>query len=189
MSPKPPPTFVLSLERRGHRVIFLTPRSQYPNWLFPGASDRDPDACSQLDCAVRCLEPLNPLSWPASRRQALAFDADAWIVPYWDLGLGRAVALLVARHAPARGGGGPQPDGSRCGPPAPTGGADGPRPLPGSFHARTLARKFPRRNLSRGSRRRPTRYRRPRLGRCRRKKRRVKPWGCPVNAEWRYFLG
>ncbi len=74
---------VLSLERRGHRVVFLTPRSQYPGWLFPGASDRDPDACPQLDCAVRCLEPLNPLSWPGSRRQALAFDAGAWIVPYW----------------------------------------------------------------------------------------------------------
>ena len=74
---------VLSLERRGHRVHFLTPRRQYPVWLFPGASDRDPDVCPQLDCAVRCLEPLNPLSWPGSRRQALAFDGDAWIVPYW----------------------------------------------------------------------------------------------------------
>ena len=74
---------VKSLERRGHRLHFLTPRRQYPGWLFPGAGDRDPDACQQLECAVRCLDPLNPLSWPGSRRRALALDADAWIVPYW----------------------------------------------------------------------------------------------------------
>ena len=33
---------------RGHEVLFLTPRRQYPQWLFPGASDRDPDACREI---------------------------------------------------------------------------------------------------------------------------------------------
>ena len=74
---------VHALEERGHDVLFLTPRRQYPMWLFPGASDRDPDACRRLDCAEVILDPLQPLSWPGSRRRALQHDADAWIMPYW----------------------------------------------------------------------------------------------------------
>ena len=40
---------VRALGARGHDVMFLTPRRQYPNWLFPGANDRDPDACRRLE--------------------------------------------------------------------------------------------------------------------------------------------
>jgi glycosyltransferase involved in cell wall biosynthesis len=74
---------VQSLEKRGHHLHFLTPTRQYPRWLFPGASDRDSNACLHLESAVRCLDPLNPLSWPGSRWRALALGADAWIIPYW----------------------------------------------------------------------------------------------------------
>jgi glycosyltransferase involved in cell wall biosynthesis len=74
---------VTALESRGHDVSFFTPRRQYPAWLFPGRDDRDPDACPRLECAQRVLDPLSPLSWPRSRRLALAIDADAWIIPYW----------------------------------------------------------------------------------------------------------
>lgn len=74
---------VQALQARGNEVVFLTPRRQYPGWLFPGADDRDPDACPRLDCAEPVLEPLAPLAWPAARKRALAAAADAWIVPYW----------------------------------------------------------------------------------------------------------
>ena len=74
---------VSALEGRGHEVLFLTPHRQYPTWLFPGASDRDPGACRQLKCAEPVLEPMNPLTWAASRRWAEAFAGDAWIIPYW----------------------------------------------------------------------------------------------------------
>jgi glycosyltransferase involved in cell wall biosynthesis len=74
---------VSALESRGHDTLFLTPRRQYPKWLFPGASDRDPDACRRLDCAEARLDPLQPLSWPSSRRRAEDYRADAWILPYW----------------------------------------------------------------------------------------------------------
>jgi len=74
---------VHALEARGHDMIFLTPRRQYPKWLFPGANDRDPDACRRLDCAEAVLDPLQPLSWSGSRRRALEHGADAWILPYW----------------------------------------------------------------------------------------------------------
>ncbi len=72
-----------ALENRGHEVLYLTPRRQYPTWLFPGASDRDPRACRRLACAEPVLEPMNPFTWAESRRRAVAFAGDAWIIPYW----------------------------------------------------------------------------------------------------------
>jgi glycosyltransferase involved in cell wall biosynthesis len=93
---------VSALESRGHDVLYLTPRRQYPNWLFPGASDRDPDACRRLTCARPVLEPMNPLTWAASRRTAEAFAGDAWIIPYWTwawAGLWRS--LLYGSRPPA----------------------------------------------------------------------------------------
>ena len=74
---------VRSLQARGHDVRFLTPKRQYPKWLYPGRGDRDRDACVRVDGAVAALDPLNPLSWFGSRRRAVALGADAWIIPYW----------------------------------------------------------------------------------------------------------
>jgi glycosyltransferase involved in cell wall biosynthesis len=93
---------VRGLEARGHEIRFLTPRRQYPGWLFPGADDRDPEACPRLACAEAVLEPLNPLAWPAARRRALAIAADAWVVPYWTWAwAGWWRFLLRAPHPPA----------------------------------------------------------------------------------------
>ena len=93
---------VSGLVDRGNEVSYLTPRSQYPSWLFPGASDRDPDACRRLDCARAVLEPMNPVSWRASRGLALAVRADAWIIPYWTWAWAGLWRFLLRRpHPPA----------------------------------------------------------------------------------------
>jgi glycosyltransferase involved in cell wall biosynthesis len=101
---------VAALEHRGHEMLFLTPRRQYPRWLFPGGEDRDPGACPRLDCAEANLDPLQPLSWPGSRRRALDFEAEAWILPYWTwawAGLwrwllrGRRPPVVAVAHNPA----------------------------------------------------------------------------------------
>ena len=101
---------VSSLEALGHDMFFLTPRRQYPGWLYPGGDDRDPDACPRLDCAEAILDPLQPLSWPRARRRAFNHRADAWIIPYWTwawaglwrwlLRAGRPPVVVVA-HNPA----------------------------------------------------------------------------------------
>lgn len=101
---------VRALESRGHELLFLTPKRQYPRWLFPGASDRDPDACARLDCAESLLDPLQPLSWPGSRKRALAHAADVWLMPYWTwawaglwrwLLYGRRPPIVAIAHNPA----------------------------------------------------------------------------------------
>ena len=75
---------VAALRSRGHDVTFLTPRRQYPAWLFPGrAGGLDPEACPKLEGSRAVLDPMFPPAWPAARRAALAAGADAWLVPYW----------------------------------------------------------------------------------------------------------
>jgi len=74
---------VLALRERGHEVGFFTPRRQYPAWLYPGGEDRDPEACPRVEGARRVLEPLSPAGWPAARRLAREWGAEAWILPYW----------------------------------------------------------------------------------------------------------
>ncbi len=71
------------LEERGHDVLFLSARRQYPSWLYPGTSDRDPDACPKLPGSRAVLDPFRPDSWRAAQRAAAAHRADAWILPYW----------------------------------------------------------------------------------------------------------
>ncbi len=66
-----------------HDVLFVSFRRQYPRWLFPGRSDRDPSQQPmRTDCAY-LLDPLNPLTWYATARRILAFAPDAVIIPWW----------------------------------------------------------------------------------------------------------
>ena len=101
---------VHTLEARGHEILFLTPQRQYPKLLFPGGNDLDPAACRRLDCAEVILDPLQPLSWQASRRRALEHQADAWVLPFWTwawsglfrwLLRGRRPPVIAIAHNPA----------------------------------------------------------------------------------------
>jgi len=74
---------VQALEGRGHQVQFLAPSRQYPRWLYPGGDERDPEACPQIAGSQALFAPFEPWTWPRVRRQALEYNADAWIIPYW----------------------------------------------------------------------------------------------------------
>ncbi len=71
------------LERRGTLAAFLTPRRQYPGWLYPGGGDRDPAACPRLGVAHRCFAVLEPWTWRGLRRRLQAASPTALILPYW----------------------------------------------------------------------------------------------------------
>jgi glycosyltransferase involved in cell wall biosynthesis len=68
---------------RGALGAFLTPRRQYPRWLYPGGADIDPRACPTLETADRCFGVLEPWTWPTLRQRLTAAAPDAVVVPYW----------------------------------------------------------------------------------------------------------
>lgn len=78
---------VRHLADAGHWTRLYSFTRQYPKWLFPGKTDRDP---SQVTLKVDCeylLDPINPLTWWRLYRRVRADRPDLlilqWWVPYW----------------------------------------------------------------------------------------------------------
>lgn len=67
-----------------HDVLLLSFQRQYPTWLFPGDSDRDPSRSAQrIDDARFTLDSLNPLTWIAAFRQIARFRPDCLVLQWW----------------------------------------------------------------------------------------------------------
>lgn len=78
---------VKALREAGHTTMLYSFTRQYPRWLFPGKSDRDPSATPlQVDCEY-VLDPVNPFSWWRLCRKVRADNPQLlilqWWVPYW----------------------------------------------------------------------------------------------------------
>lgn len=73
--------------RRRHQVDFISFRRQYPDWLFPGRTDREPSRpLLEVDCE-RLIDPFDPWTWVQAARRIRAFAPDfllfQWWVPFW----------------------------------------------------------------------------------------------------------
>jgi glycosyltransferase involved in cell wall biosynthesis len=78
---------VRQLRLAGHQAPLYSFTRQYPSWLFPGKTDRDPSATPlRVDCEY-ILDPINPISWWRLYRRVRADSPDLlilqWWVPYW----------------------------------------------------------------------------------------------------------
>jgi glycosyltransferase involved in cell wall biosynthesis len=87
--------------RQDHELLLLSFARQYPQWLFPGQSDKDPSERPLQTDAEYLLDPLNPLTWRRATRRLQAWRPDAvimqWWHPFWApawSALGRAVKRL-----------------------------------------------------------------------------------------------
>jgi glycosyltransferase involved in cell wall biosynthesis len=59
---------------------------QYPGWLFPGESDKDPAYENQREPDVEYLiDSLNPFSWRKAVARATDFNADIVVIPWWTV--------------------------------------------------------------------------------------------------------
>ncbi len=89
---------VYYLRAAGHTTFFYSFTRQYPTWLFPGRSDRDPSRTAlRVDCEY-LLDPMNPLTWWRLVRRVRADQPDLlllqWWVPYWTPSLTVISSLL-----------------------------------------------------------------------------------------------
>ncbi len=89
---------VQSLRASGHTAFFYSFTRQYPAWLFPGRSDRDPSSAPlRVECEY-LLDPINPFTWWKLVRRVRADRPDLlilqWWVPYWTPSLTVISSLL-----------------------------------------------------------------------------------------------
>jgi glycosyltransferase involved in cell wall biosynthesis len=78
---------VRHLRAAGHWAKLYSFTRQYPRFLFPGKTDRDPSATPlRVDCEY-VLDPINPLTWWRLYRKIKRDAPDLlilqWWVPYW----------------------------------------------------------------------------------------------------------
>lgn len=87
-----------ALARRSDTVVRVFSFSrQYPRRLFPGESDRAPDAQPPGELDVRyVIDSINPLSWLAAARQLTAFDPQLVIAPAWTFFLAPCLSAILA---------------------------------------------------------------------------------------------
>lgn len=66
-----------------HDLKLISFSSQYPAWLYPGKSDRDPGPPSLKVQAEYLLSSTNPLTWGRTLRCIRDFDPEVVIIPWW----------------------------------------------------------------------------------------------------------
>lgn len=73
-----------TLRERGHEVLMVSFRRQYPQWLFPGKSDKDPSNKPLIvEEAKYWIDSLNPLTWIRTHLRISDFQPDIIILQWW----------------------------------------------------------------------------------------------------------
>jgi glycosyltransferase involved in cell wall biosynthesis len=73
-----------ALHERKHDVLLVSFKRQYPRWLFPGQSDRDPSKKPlRVEAAQYWIDSLNPLTWLTTFWRIHRYQPDAIILQWW----------------------------------------------------------------------------------------------------------
>ncbi len=76
-------TFLAEALMVRHHVQVISFRRQYPAWLYPGQSDKDPSHIPLKVNAKFTLDPLNPWTWRHTAIEIKEFKPDLVILPWW----------------------------------------------------------------------------------------------------------
>lgn len=85
------------LETRGHDVHVVTFKRQYPDFLFPGTTQHEPEAGSPQATSDRLIDSINPVSWLKAAKEIARKDPDAVIFQYWMPYFAPAYATIAGR--------------------------------------------------------------------------------------------
>jgi len=73
-----------ALWERGHEVLMISFKRQYPQWLFPGKSDKDPsESPVTVENARYWIDSLNPFTWLRTFARIRQFAPDALVLQWW----------------------------------------------------------------------------------------------------------
>jgi glycosyltransferase involved in cell wall biosynthesis len=87
---------IQALSKAGHDVQTVSFRRQYPDWLYPGTTDKDPSLeMLQLD-AQYLLDPMNPFTWWLATDQIYKHRPDLVVIQWWTTFWAPAFACLSA---------------------------------------------------------------------------------------------
>jgi glycosyltransferase involved in cell wall biosynthesis len=72
------------LREHGHEVLIISFKRQYPQWLFPGRSDKDPsNEPLMVEDAEYWIDSLNPMTWIRTHLRISGFRPDIVILQWW----------------------------------------------------------------------------------------------------------
>ena len=73
-----------AMREREHDVLLVSFKRQYPQWLFPGQSDKDPSRKPlKVEAARYWIDSLNPLTWLMTFWRIRRYRPDAIILQWW----------------------------------------------------------------------------------------------------------
>jgi glycosyltransferase involved in cell wall biosynthesis len=72
-----------ALDAYGHRVQVISFRRQYPIWLYPGSSDKDPSKKPLKFKAEYLLDPLFPWTWIRAANYIVKGQPDLVVIQWW----------------------------------------------------------------------------------------------------------
>lgn len=73
-----------ALRQQGHELLLISFKRQYPDWLFPGQSDRDPShSIPAVEGAQYWIDSLNPATWVTTFRRIRRYRPQMLIMQWW----------------------------------------------------------------------------------------------------------
>jgi D-inositol-3-phosphate glycosyltransferase len=72
-----------ALQERGHQLLVISFQRQYPAWLYPGSTDRDPSSQAMRTEAEYLLDPLYPWTWRRTTSRMMSYKPDLVVFQWW----------------------------------------------------------------------------------------------------------
>lgn len=73
-----------ALREHNHEVLMISFKRQYPKWLYPGRSDKDPsEKAFAVKDAHYWIDSINPITWLTTLRRIQQYKPDLLVVQWW----------------------------------------------------------------------------------------------------------